>query len=93
MKKSKIGSNVDDYLKDRGLLEEVNSRAIKKVIAEQLLEEMKLKNIKKIKMAELMKTSRSTLDRLLDPEETSINLTTIEKAAEILGKRVELRLV
>ncbi len=93
MKKSNIGSSFDDFLKVEGIYEEVVDSAFKKIIAFQISNEMERKHIKKSEMAELMETSRSTLDRLLDPENFSINLSTIQKAASVLGKKVEIKLV
>lgn len=93
MKKSNIGSSFDDFLKDDGIYDEVVDSAFKKVIAFQIENEMEKMNIKKIEMAEKMETSRSTLDRLLDPENVSINLVTVQKAASVLGKRIEIKLV
>jgi len=93
MSKSNIGSSFDDYLKEEGIYDEVVDLAFKKVIAFQIQQEMEKRNIKKVEMAERMETSRSTLDRLLDPENVSINLGTIQKAAAVLGKRIEIKLV
>ncbi len=93
MKKSNIGSSFDDFLKVEGIYEEVVDSAFKKIIAFQISNEMKRKHIKKSEMAELMETSRSTLDRLLDPGNFSINLSIIQKAASVLGKKVEIKLV
>lgn len=87
------GSNFDDFLSEEGILEEVNLVAIKRVISYQLRETMKEKRLSKQKLAGLMKTSRSSVDRLLNPENTSITLKTLDKAAQVLGKKVvcELR--
>lgn len=93
MKTSNIGSSFDDFLVNEGIYEDVTTAAINKILATQLSLEMKRQHIKKTEMADKMNTSRSTLDRLLDPENTSINLATIEKAAKVLGKRIELKLV
>ena len=93
MKKSNIGSSFDDFLKDDGIYEEVVELAFKKVLAVQIENAMEAKHINKVQMAEKMKTSRSTLDRLLDPESVSVNLATIQNAAEVLGKKLEIKLV
>ena len=93
MNKTNIGSSFDDFLAEDGIYDEVVEAAFKKIIAFQIEQEMEKKHIKKIEMAEKMKTSRSTLDRLLDPENISINLSTLQKAAEVLGKRIEIKLV
>jgi len=93
MKKSNIGSSFDDFLREDGIYEEVVELAYKKVLAVQIENEMEAKHINKVQMAERMKTSRSTLDRLLDPESVSVNLATIQSAADVLGKKLEIKLV
>ncbi len=93
MNSSNIGSSFDDFLTEVGIYDEVMDCAFKKVLVFEIQQEMEKKHIKKVEMAEKMETSRSTLDRLLDPENAAINLTTIQKAASVLGKRVEIRLV
>lgn len=87
------GSSFDSLLEEEGILEEVEAVAIKRVIAWQLAEEMKNKGISKKRMAERMGTSRSQIDRLLDPASTGVHLTTIARAARILGKRIRLEMV
>ena len=93
MSEKHIGSNFDDFLSEEGILEEINLVAIKRVISYQLRETMKEKRLSKQKLAGLMKTSRSSVDRLLNPDNTSITLKTLDKAAQVLGKKVvcELR--
>jgi antitoxin HicB len=71
------GSTFDDFLREEGLYEECSEIAIKRVLARQLAEEMKLKKITKTEMATKMQTSRSQLDRLLDPEKTGVSIDTI----------------
>jgi DNA-binding Xre family transcriptional regulator len=92
MNKKHIGSNFDDFLKEEKIYEQVQAAAIKRVVAYQIAEEMKKKNLTKTEMASRMKTSRAALERLLDPENASITLFTLERAASALGKtlRVEL---
>ena len=85
-----IGSNFDDFLEDEGILAETEAIAIKRVIAFQVAELMKLQNMSKVAMAKKMKTSRSALDRLLDPMNTSITLQTLEHAAHAVGKRLRI---
>ena len=87
-----IGNNFDDFLEEEGLLAETESVAIKRVIAFQVAQLMKTKKISKVAMARQMKTSRSALDRLLDPENTSITLQTMERAAHVMGKRLRIDL-
>jgi DNA-binding phage protein len=87
------GSSFDSFLEEEGILEEVEAVAIKRVIAWQLSEAMKVGGISKKIMAERMGTSRSQLDRLLDPENPAVHLQTIAKAARALGKRLRVEMV
>ncbi|MBK8782739.1 MAG: XRE family transcriptional regulator [Anaerolineales bacterium] len=87
-----MGSNFDDFLKEENLYEQVQAAAIKRVIAYQIAEEMKKKNLTKTEMASRMKTSRAALERLLDPENASITLITLERAASALGKKLTVQL-
>lgn len=93
MNKKHIGSKFDDFLKEEEIYEQVQTAAVKRVIAYQIVEEMKKKNLTKTAMASRMKTSRAALERLLDPDNASITLFTLERAASALGKtlKVELR--
>jgi antitoxin HicB len=86
------GSSFDDFLEEEGILEEVEAVAIKRVIAWQLTEAMRKSGTTKKAMALRLKTSRSQLDRLLDPNNPSIHLDTITRAARVLGKRVLISL-
>lgn len=92
MNKKHIGSNFDDFLKEENLYEQVQAVAIKRVIAYQIAEEMKVKKLSKTEMANRMKTSRAALERLLDPENASITLITLERAASALGKKLTVQL-
>jgi antitoxin HicB len=93
-KKSKhIGSSFESWLDEAGLREEVTAAAIKSVIARQLAAEMKKKKLTKKRMAELMQTSRAQLDRLLDPENGSATIETLQRAARIVGRELRLELV
>ena len=92
MNKKHIGSNLDDFLKEEKIYEQVQAAAIKRVIAYQITEEMKKKNLTKTEMASRMKTSRAALERLLDPENASITLITLERAASALGKKLTVQL-
>jgi antitoxin HicB len=92
MNKKHIGSNFDDFLKEENLYEQVQAVAIKRVIAYQIMEEMKNKKLSKTEMANRMKTSRAALERLLDPENASITLFTLERAASALGKKLTVQL-
>ena len=88
-----IGSNFDDYLEQEGLLAEVEASAIKRVIAYKIAELMKEHNLSKTDLAKRMKTSRSAIDRLLDPENESVTLQTLERAALVLGKRLQINFI
>lgn len=88
-----IGSSLDDLLEEEGTLAEIESIAIKRVIAWQVKQVMEEKKLTKTAMVKEMKTSRSSLDRLLDPNNSSVTLDTIERAAKAIGKRVRLELV
>lgn len=83
-----IGSNFDDFLLEEGLLEESEAIAIKRVIAYALEQKMLNENISINRLAKELETSRSAISRILDPENTSITLNTIEKVAKYLGKRI-----
>ncbi|MDR0933674.1 MAG: helix-turn-helix domain-containing protein [Burkholderiaceae bacterium] len=87
------GSSFDDFLREEGIFDAINSKAVKKVIAWQIAEEMKHQGINKVTMAKRMQTSRSSLDRLLDAENDSVALETLARAATVLGKELRLELV
>lgn len=88
-----IGSSLDDLLEEDGALAEINAIALKRVLAWQIEQAMVENKLTKTKMAKRMKTSRASLDRLLDPENTSVTLSTMERAAKIVGKRLRIDLV
>ena len=87
-----IGSNFDDFLEEEGILADVESVAVKRVITYQIAQLMEKQGISKSEMARRMNTSRSSLDRLLDPKNESITLQTMERAAQALGKRLRIEL-
>ena len=91
-RKGRLGSSFDDFLKDGGIYEEVTAGAIKRVLTRQIAEAMKAGEISKSEMARRMNTSRSQLDRLLDPDNTKIRLDTLFKAARAVGRTVRLEL-
>lgn len=88
-----IGSDFNEFLKEDGTYEVANDIAIKRVIAYQLEQEMKAQNITKTKMAELMNTSRAVVNRLLNPNNDSLTLNTLEKATNALGKRLSISII
>ena len=88
-----IGTSFDDFLMDEGIFDEAESGAIKKIIAYQLQEAIEKENLSKTDLAVRLETSRAAVNRLLDPENESITLLTLKKAASILGKKLRLELV
>ena len=93
MKKKNIGSTFDSFLREEGIYEEVASAAIKRVLARQLEAAMKEKKVSRSEMARQMHTSRAALNRLLDPENASVTLNTLFKAATAVGREIRLELV
>jgi predicted XRE-type DNA-binding protein len=86
------GSSFDDFLREEGIYEECTAKALKRVLAWQIEQEMKSKHISKTAMADLMHTSRSQLDRLLDPENTGVSLDTLYRAAAAIGRNLNMEL-
>ncbi len=93
MKNKHIGTDFSDFLKEDGIYEETNDIAIKRVIAYQLEQEMKAQNITKTRMAKMMNTSRAVVNRLLNPDNSSLTLSTLESATQVLGKRLNISIV
>ncbi len=87
------GSTLDSFLEGEGLLEEFQAKAIKEVIAWQLLQAMKEQKISRTKLATLMHTSRTQVSRVLDPTDGNVTLETLQRAAAVVGRRVELALI
>jgi antitoxin HicB len=92
-KKGRIGSSFDDFLKGEGIYEEVTARAIKRVIARQLDALMEEQGLTKSELAKRMKTSRAQLDRLLNPENESVTLGTLTRAARAVGRNLHMELI
>jgi predicted XRE-type DNA-binding protein len=92
MSKKHRGSSIDDFLREEGIFEEAQAQAIKEVVAWQLAQAMKKKKISKSRMAALLKTSRTQVDRLLDPK-NDITLSSLQRAAAMVGRRVMIELV
>jgi antitoxin HicB len=88
-----IGSSFDSWLEEEGIREEVTAAAIVAVIAHQLGRDMKRRRITKKRMAELMKTSRAQVDRLLDPKNGSATIESLQRAARIVGRELRMELV
>jgi len=92
MSRKNMGSGIDDFLKQEGIFEEAQAQAVKEVVAWQLAEAMKEKKISKNRMAALLKTSRTQVDRLLSSED-DITLKSLQRAAAMVGRRVSIELV
>jgi antitoxin HicB len=86
-------SSLDDFLRQEGKLEEFEAVAIKEVLAWQIAEAMKASNLSRKRLAERMGTSRSQISRLLDPKDGNVTLTTLQRAAKIVGRSLRLELV
>jgi len=87
------GSDLRDFLKEEGILEEVEERAMKQALTLQLVQLLKKNDLTKAEMAARMKTSRAAVDRLLDASNTSVTLATLGKAARALGRKIKIELV
>jgi antitoxin HicB len=92
-RKGRVGSSFDDFLKEEGIYEEVTARAIKRVVARQLRQLIRDEGLTKAELARRMQTSRAQLDRLLDPENDSVTLGTLARAAAAVGRELRLELV
>jgi len=86
-------ATLDDFLKEEGKLEKFEAVAIKEVLAWQLAEAMRKNKVSRKGMAERMKTSRSQISRVLDPKDGNVTLTTLQRAAAIVGRKLKLELV
>jgi predicted XRE-type DNA-binding protein len=92
MSKKHIGSSLDDFLKEEGTYEEAQALAIKEVVVWQLTEAMQQQSLSKARLATLLKTSRSQVDRLLDPTR-DVTLSTLQRAAALVGRKPQINLV
>ena len=90
IKKKNYGGDFADFLKEEGIYEECTEIAIKRVLAMQLEDMMKVEHLTKTDMAKRMETSRAAVNRLLDPENESVTLQTLKKAAGVFGKKLKL---
>ncbi len=93
MNQKHLGSDFDEFLTEEGLLEEAEATAVKRVLAYQINQLMETQHLSKTEMARRMKTSRAALERLLDPDNKSVTLQTMDRAARSLGKRLRVTLV
>ena len=92
MTKKRPGSSLDDFLKDEGTFEEAKTLAIKEVVVWQLTQAMEKQSLSKARLAVMLKTSRSQVDRLLDPTR-DVTLSTLQRAAALVGRKVQIELV
>ena len=92
IRRTNRGSDLRDFLKENGVLDEVEERAMKQALALQLAEMLKKNDLTKVEMAAHMKTSRAAVDRLLDASNTSVTLATLGKAARALGRKIKIEL-
>ena len=86
------GSSLDSFLKEEGVFEEAQTLAIKEVVVWQLTEAMKKQSLSKARLAVMLKTSRSQVDRLLDPTR-DVTLSTLQRAAALVGRKVQIELI
>ncbi len=92
VEKGRIGQSFDDFLKEEGRFEESTNQAVKRVLAYQLAAAMQEQQLTKVAFARKLKTSRSQLDRLLDPENTKVTLDALTRAARAVGRELQLEL-
>ena len=92
VEKGRRGQSFDDFLKEEGMYEEVTEYAVKRVIALELVQEMKEQGISKAEMARRLETSRSQVDRLLDPEDAGVTMNILFRAAKVVGRSLEVGL-
>lgn len=92
MKNKHIGTSFDDFLEDENILAATEATAVKRILAYQIEKEMTERQLSKSALARMMQTSRSALDRLLDPENASVTLLTLESVAHALGKKLKVQL-
>jgi antitoxin HicB len=92
MGKKRIGSRLDDHLKAEGTFEETQALAVKEVVVWQLTDAMEKRSLSKAKLAVMLNTSRSQVDRLLDPTR-DVTLSTLQRAAALVGRKLQIELV
>jgi hypothetical protein len=93
MNNSAIGSTFESFLAEENIKDDVESNAVKKIIALQMQENLRRENLTKTELAHRLETSRAAVDRLLDPYNESVTLYTLKKAALIMGKKIKLELI
>lgn len=87
------GSTLDDFLAQEGVLEKFQAKAVKEVVAWQLAEAMRERKLSKNQLAKQMHTSRTQVDRVLDPGAGNVTIETLQRAAQLVGRRVKIELV
>ena len=92
MSKKHIGSSLDNHLTNDDTFEETQALAVKEVVVSQLTAAMQKQSLSKARLAILLKTSRSQVDRLLDPSR-DVTLSTLQRAAALVGRKVQIELV
>lgn len=92
VEKGNVGSSFDDFLKEQGTYEATVDQAVKRVLAFQLAQAMEVQGITKVAMAKMLDTSRSQLDRILDPNNESVTLGLLARAAQVVGRKLHLEL-
>lgn len=92
VEKGRVGSSFEDFLRDQGTYEVTVEQAVKRVLAYQLAEAMSAQGISKLAMAKRLETSRSQLDRILDPNNDSVSLGLLARAARVVGRKLHLEL-
>lgn len=92
IEKGRVGASFEDFLKEEGTYEATTEQAVKRVLAFQLVEAMKEQKISKVQMAKQLETSRSQLDRLLDPDNDGVTLAVLAKAARAVGRNIRVEL-
>lgn len=92
LEKGRVGSSFEDFLRDQGNYEVTVEQAVKRVLAYQLAEAMSAQGISKLAMAKRLETSRSQLDRILDPNNDSVSLGLLARAARVVGRKLHLEL-
>jgi antitoxin HicB len=93
MRNPHIGSSFDEFLKDEGIRAEVTAGTVKRVLAWQLEQARTEQGLTRQELAARMRTSRSQLDRLLDPDNAQVKLETLQRAADALGRRLAIELI
>lgn len=89
----KPGALFEDFLKEQGVYDDTMEQAVKRVLAFQLAAAMKEQHLSKVEMAKRLATSRSQLDRLLDPSNDGVTLAVLSRAAQIVGRSIKVELI